>query len=209
MSPTTTGNRPKLEPLDIKCTSNDCAQGLHCFIATKKMLERNEGGKCRACGADLVDWHRVHEKDLADASHTIEMLQNELIRHHFWHVEIDERAINHARRKGKAGMRTAAEQRIRSSVAVKNSFDGRQTPKEGNALYYAQHATASCCRKCIEEWHGISQDRPLTEAEITYLAELCVLYVDQRLPELSERGEKVPRSRKKDETGGRHGEKEQ
>jgi hypothetical protein len=202
-----TRKRPKLLPLDIKCTSSDCAQGLHCFKATTKMLARNEGGKCRACGADLVDWKRVHKKDVDDAAHTIEMLEYELIRHHFWHVEIDERAVNHARRKGKASMRAAAERRIRTSVGVKNSFDGRQTPKEGNALYYAQHATACCCRKCIEEWHGIPQDRPLTEEEIKYMAELCVLYIDQRLPQLTEQGEIVPRSRKKKQPGG-NGEEE-
>jgi hypothetical protein len=58
---------------------------------------------------------------------------------------------------------------------------------------YAQHATASCCRKCIEEWHGIHQGRELTEDEITYLATLAILYVDERLPFLTQAGEKVPR----------------
>jgi hypothetical protein len=192
----TTGKRPKLEPLDITCTSSDCSQGLHCFRATTEMLEKNDGGKCRSCGASLVDWKRVHKKDLADAAHTIKMLEYELIRHHFWHVTIDEHAVKHARRKGKVGMRVAAEKRIRTSVGVKNSFDGRQTPKEGNALYYAQHATASCCRKCMEEWHDIPPDRPLTEEEIKYLTELCVLYVEQRLPQLTELGEKIPRARR-------------
>ncbi len=194
---TTPGKRSKLEPLDIKCTSSDCSKGLHCFRATEKMLARNEGGKCRACGANLVDWKRVQKKDVADAAHTIKMLKYEMIRHHFWHVEIDERAINHARRKGKAGMRVAAERRIRTSVGVKNSFDGRQTPREGNVVYYAQHATACCCRKCIEEWHGIPQDRALTEDEMKYMTELCVRYIDQRLPKLPEGGEKVPPIRKK------------
>ena len=27
-------------------------------------------GKCRACGADLVDWKRLHRRDKADAEHT-------------------------------------------------------------------------------------------------------------------------------------------
>jgi hypothetical protein len=34
-----------------------------------------------------------------------------MIRHHFWHVEIDSKAVNHARRKGTIGMHAAAEQR--------------------------------------------------------------------------------------------------
>lgn len=184
--------RPKLKPLDITCTSTDCEKGLHCFKATRKMLDLNQEGACRDCGAELVNWKRVHEKNLADAPHTIQMLEYELIRHHFWHVAIDQRAINHARRKGKRAMWTAVENRIRNSVAKKTAFDGRQTPKSGNAVFYAQHATACCCRKCIEEWHGIADDHVLTNDEIKYLTELCVLYIDQRLPQLTEYGEKVP-----------------
>ncbi len=87
-------NRMKLEPLDIKCTSTDCKNDLHCFRATKKMLDRNEAGRCRECGADLVDWQRVQECDLTDAEYTIKALEYELIRHHFWHAHIDQRAVN-------------------------------------------------------------------------------------------------------------------
>jgi hypothetical protein len=189
-------------PLDIACTSTDCESGLHCFKATKKMLELNQKGACRKCGAQLVDWARVHMKNADDAIHTIRMLEYELIRHHFWHAEIDARAVNHARRKGRAGIRTATEKRIRKSVGVRSSFDGRQTPKAGNVIYYAQHATASCCRKCIEEWHDIPQEQPLKELEIKYLSDLCILYIENRLPHLTEAGEKVPAIRKAKSTSG-------
>jgi len=189
------GKRAKLKPLDISCTSTDCEKGLHCFKATKRMVDRNQGGTCRECGADLVDWKRVHRKDYRDSEYTIRMLEYELIRHHFWHVPIDLRATNHARRKGKIGMQAAIEKRIRSSVGVKTAFDGRQTPKEGNAIFYAQHATASCCRKCIEEWHNIPQDKALSEDDIKYLTALCSHYIAQRLPQLTEFGEKVPAMR--------------
>lgn len=183
-------------PLDIVCTSADCESGLHCFRATKRMLRLNQQGACRECGATLVDWARVHKKDLGDAVHTIRMLEYELVRHHFWHAKIDLKAINHARRKGRAGLRMATENRIRKSVGVRTVFDGRQTPKTGNTIYYAQHATASCCRKCIEEWHGIPVDRVLSDLEIKYLADLCTLYIEKRLPQLTEKGERVPAIRR-------------
>ena len=48
-----------LPPLDIKCTSADCENELHCFKQLKKMTEEQRG-KCRYCGADLVDWDRLH-----------------------------------------------------------------------------------------------------------------------------------------------------
>ena len=41
--------------LNIKCTSADCENELHCFKQLKKMTEEQRG-KCRYCGADLVDW---------------------------------------------------------------------------------------------------------------------------------------------------------
>jgi len=188
------GLQEKLKPLKMTCTSTDCQNGLHCFRQTRKMFALNQRGQCRACGADLVDWDRVHRRDPDDAAHTFTALKYERIRHHFWHVEVDQGAVNHARRKGKARFQGAAEKRIRISVCqAEPPFDGRQTPMKGNIIYYAQHATASCCRKCIEEWHGISRSRELTEGEIAYLTELALLYINERLPFLTQHGEKVPR----------------
>lgn len=187
------GQRRILEPLNITCTSTDCENGLHCFLATKKMMQQNEKGRCRECGMELIDWDRVYRRDLGDAANTFAVLHHELIRHHFWHVDIDQMALNYARRKGKVGLRAAVEKRICSSVGQAKPFrDGRQTPKEGNPIYYAQHATASCCRKCIEEWHGIEQGRELTDDEVQYLSSLAMLYIEERIPDLRDQGERVP-----------------
>jgi hypothetical protein len=184
---------PLPKPLNIHCTSSDCEKGLHCFRKTRRLAQENKVGRCRSCGADLVDWRRVHRQDLTDIDYTFQSLRFELIRHYFWHIEIDERAVAHARRKGRAGMRLAIDRRIRTSIGPADpAFDGRQTPASGNAVYYAQHAVAACCRKCLEEWHGIALGRPLTDGEIEYLGELAMRYVDERLPSLTETGERVP-----------------
>jgi hypothetical protein len=128
-----------------------------------------------------------------DVTFTFEMLRQEYIRHSFWHRPLDEKAVVHARRKGKQGMQRVAEQRIRKSVGPKEpSYDGRQTPKIGNVLFYAQHATATCCRKCIEEWHGVPKGRELTEDEIRYFSTLISRYAEERLPDLTEEGEFIP-----------------
>lgn len=188
--------KAKLEPLKITCTSSNCRNTLHCFKQTRAVVALNQRGRCRACGAELIDWTRVHKRNPADAAYTFTALKYELIRHHFWDVEIDLKAVKHARRTGKVGLQAAAEKRIRKSVGpTEPPFDGRQTRKEGsgNIIYYAQHATASCCRKCIEEWHGIPRGRELTEDEITYLTTLTMLYVGEQLPLLSPCGGKVPR----------------
>src|SRR5688572_22646525 len=109
--------RPKLEPLKLTCTSADCDNGLHCFKATRAMKKENKSGACRSCGIELVDWLRLHKKDAQDTDYTFRSLKRELIRHHFWHVQIDDKAIAHARRKGNNGMRAAARARISKYVA--------------------------------------------------------------------------------------------
>ncbi|NEQ81108.1 MAG: DUF4186 family protein [Moorea sp. SIO2I5] len=186
----------ELKPLKLSCTSADCKNNLHCFKQTQKMKAASQFGQCRECGVELVDWSRVHKRCLSDATYTFDALKHELIRHHFWHVEIDQKAINHARRKGKSRMRVAIEHRLRKSVGpAEPSRDGRQTPKEnsGNSIYYAQHATACCCRKCMEYWHNIPLGQALTDEEIRYFTDLVMLYINERLPNLTENGEKVPR----------------
>ena len=47
--------------------------------------------------------------------------------------------------------------------------DGRQTPMRGHPIFIAQHATAACCRGCLEKWHRIPRGRALLEAEIDYV----------------------------------------
>jgi hypothetical protein len=148
----------------------------------------------------LVDFDRVHQRRTDDVGYTFEALRRELIRHHFWHVEIDELARNHALRKGRKAQLPATEARIRSSVGKSSARlprDGQQTPFTGNVIYYAQHATACCCRKCIEYWHDIPRDRDLTEQEVGYLTDLAWRYIMERMPDLPEERQKVPSRRRK------------
>lgn len=183
----------KLPPLAITCTSSDCEQNLHCFRKTKKLIKLNLAGACRSCGAQLIDWPRVHQLSLDDIDYTFESLKKELIRHHFWHKKIDQHAINYALRKGRLGMKSAIRHRLDQALApAEPAFDGRQTPPTGNPIYYAQHATASCCRKCAEEWHGIPLGRELTDQEVAYLTDLAYRYVVERIPEMTDAGQKVP-----------------
>jgi hypothetical protein len=47
--------------------------------------------------------------------------------------------------------------------------DGRQTPMRNHPVFIAQHATATCCRGCLEKWHQIAKGRPLSDREIHYV----------------------------------------
>lgn len=190
--PPTVSESAELAPLKITCTSSDCEADLHCFKATRRLVEQQKVGACRACGIELIDWPRVHGRSLDDVSFTFAQLRREFIRHYFWHLEFDERALNHAYRKGRRRLFAAAQRRIETSVSRAGmAFDGRQTPRAGNTIFYGQHATASCCRRCIEYWHGIAPDRDLTYQETTYLTSLVVRYLDERLPDLAEEPVKI------------------
>jgi hypothetical protein len=50
--------------------------------------------------------------------------------------------------------------------------DGKQTPMRNHPVFVAQHATATCCRGCLEKWHAIPRGRELSEAEQQYVLEV-------------------------------------
>ncbi|WP_322354279.1 DUF4186 family protein [Dehalococcoides sp.] len=178
----------EVKPLgEVSCSSHDCEHDLHCFRRQRPIKQTYRNGKCFACGVDLVDWNRIDKKNLKDVDYTINAIQKEMIRHVYWHKTIDEQALELARKKGLHQLKEDVEKRISKYVspASKDIFrDGTQTPFKGNLIYYAQHATATCCRKCAEEWHGIDRNRPLTPDEIHYMVDLVMLYIKQRVPDL-------------------------
>ena len=44
--------------------------------------------------------------------------------------------------------------------------DGKQTPMKKHPVFIAQHATATCCRKCLEKWHWIKRGEELTLQQV-------------------------------------------
>jgi hypothetical protein len=59
--------------------------------------------------------------------------------------------------------------------------DGRQTPMQGHPVFRAQHATATCCRKCLAKWHGIQQGRALTDEEVDYVVRVIDRWVSLQI----------------------------
>jgi hypothetical protein len=47
--------------------------------------------------------------------------------------------------------------------------DGKQTPFRGHPVFVAQHATATCCRTCLNKWHHIPAGQELTVDEQRYV----------------------------------------
>ncbi len=47
--------------------------------------------------------------------------------------------------------------------------DGKQTPMRNHPIFVAQHGTGTCCRGCLEKWHGITRGHALTAEEKAFI----------------------------------------
>jgi hypothetical protein len=59
--------------------------------------------------------------------------------------------------------------------------DGKQTPFRGHPVFVAQHATACCCRGCLQKWHRIPSGRELTAEEKNYLMTVLERWLRQEI----------------------------
>ena len=59
--------------------------------------------------------------------------------------------------------------------------DGKQTPMKGHPVFIAQHATATCCRGCIEKWHKIPKGKELTPSQQEYIVSVIMEWIRQQL----------------------------
>jgi len=81
--------------------------------------------------------------------------------------------------KGIDTIRQHANDFIKTRIAHQNpKDDGKQTPMKGHPVFIAQHATATCCRGCIQKWHGIKKDKFLNDQEIELLVGLVMGWID-------------------------------
>ena len=57
--------------------------------------------------------------------------------------------------------------------------DGKQTPMKGHPVFIAQHATATCCRSCLQKWHRIPKGMTLTDSEIGFIVHLIMKWIEK------------------------------
>ena len=84
--------------------------------------------------------------------------------------KLRDKDLAYLREKGLSAVLDHAEDFIRKRLApAEIANDGKQTPMRGHPVFVAQHATACCCRGCLQKWHQIPQRRELTQAEQAYI----------------------------------------
>ena len=88
--------------------------------------------------------------------------------------------LKYIKDKGLNTIRSHACDFIRDRIAPAGPInDGKQTPMRGHPVFIAQHATATCCRGCIEKWHKFPQHRELTKTEQEYLVSVIMEWINR------------------------------
>ncbi|MCX7522896.1 DUF4186 domain-containing protein [Microbacterium sp. STN6] len=95
---------------------------------------------------------------------------------------LDARDLAYLRERGRQTIGEHATHLLTTRVgAARPLKDGRQTPWRGHPVFVAQHATATCCRGCIETWHGIARGHQLTDDELAHLRDLVLGWLTAQL----------------------------
>ena len=88
--------------------------------------------------------------------------------------------------KGLDTIRRHAEDFVRLRLAPAHpENDGRQTPMRGHPVFVAQHATATCCRGCLNKWWKVPVGKPLTDVQQRKIVRLIMAWIERNLKEKS------------------------
>ena len=55
--------------------------------------------------------------------------------------------------------------------------DGRQTPMHGHPVFKAMHATACCCRGCLEKWYRVPKNTELSQSQQERIVNLLMAWI--------------------------------
>ena len=85
--------------------------------------------------------------------------------------------------KGYEKIESDAYDLINNRIAKANILnDGKQTPmRQVHPVFIAEHATATCCRGCINKWHHIEKGKELNKEEIDYIVSIIMKWIRKEL----------------------------
>ncbi len=99
-----------------------------------------------------------------------------------FHLSTDDRA--YIREKGMGTIRSHAADFVASRLApavIPN--DGRQTPMRGHPVFVAQHATACCCRGCLNKWYHVPMGCALSDVQQEKIVNLLIAWIEREMSE--------------------------
>jgi predicted Fe-S protein YdhL (DUF1289 family) len=95
-------------------------------------------------------------------------------------IRLQQKEWQYLREKGMDTVLSHAEDFIEKRLApAEPANDGKQTPWRNHPVFVAQHATATCCRGCLEKWHAIAKGRRLSIEEKQHVVEAIRAWLSQ------------------------------
>ncbi len=88
--------------------------------------------------------------------------------------------------KGPEVIRRHAEDFVRQKLAPADpANDGKQTPMHGHPVFKAMHATACCCRGCLNKWYRVPLHRELSPAAQEKIVNLLMAWIERQKTNIS------------------------
>lgn len=85
-------------------------------------------------------------------------------------------------KNGLSVIRRHAEDFIKIRLAPANPHnDGKQTPMRGHPVFKAMHATACCCRGCLNKWYKVPKGVELSTAQQEKIVNLIMAWIEKEI----------------------------
>ena len=118
---------------------------------------------------------KLNSKDLTIIKNKIQELSKSTFRTSF---HLNKKEIEYIKKNGLNKVEQHAYEFIKKNLAPSNiPNDGKQTPTHNHPVFPARHATATCCRGCLEKWHHIKKGKELTDNEIKYIISIIMYWI--------------------------------
>ncbi|MBQ6075662.1 MAG: DUF4186 domain-containing protein [Lachnospiraceae bacterium] len=112
---------------------------------------------------------------MATVAEALERLSRSKFRSSF---RLNGKDLVYLQEKGPDVIRRHAQDFVRGKLAPAEPMnDGRQTPMSGHPVFKAMHATACCCRGCLEKWYHVPRHRELTEEEQEAIVRILMAWI--------------------------------
>lgn len=97
-----------------------------------------------------------------------------------FHLAADD--LRYIAEKGLDAIRRHAADFIRTRLApAQPPNDGRQTPMRGHPVFKAQHATATCCRGCLEKWWKVPRGTDIPPARQARIVDFLMAWIEREI----------------------------
>ena len=93
--------------------------------------------------------------------------------------------LDYINEKGMETIRRHAEDFVRLRLSpAEIANDGKQTPMRGHPVFLAQHATACCCRECLNKWYRVPKGIYLNEERQQKIVNLLMAWIDCQIEKI-------------------------